>query len=223
MNLRKIQSKWISKFEEMQKSLDGTRLAAPFFSVPGRPGNRTKSGTILLVGKSTAGNWKLEQFQSLMNRPLSERLDERRAATKQHLDFMQEQRTSAFWRFWKSLGMIGSPVIWTNLAKIGLKVGNPMGPYLSMQRDLACETLTAELNEYKPSLVVIAADYAKCEVVFPVFGEQGAWKQRRDGVCWINGSAAKPAVLWTDHPQGKKREILRSWLEKAQELVSQRS
>jgi hypothetical protein len=224
VSLLGFQSAWIGKFDEMQKVDDQQQLAAPFLSVPGGPDALAQFGPVMLVGKATAGCWKLDEFKLKANRPLDERVAERRCATEKHLELMRQHPSSAFWRFWTSLGALGSPVIWTNLAKIGVIKGNPWGSYLAAQAGLACATLRAEIDEYKPSLVLIAADYAKCEIIYPVFGERATWNERADHeFCWIDRKSSRPAVLWTDHPERKRKTRISRWLEKAQELVSQSS
>ena len=222
MSLREIEPKWIEKFYEVRSRFrDVPPLAAPFLSVSDPHAEPGGAGPILLVGKATRGDWRLDHFLSREGRPFEQQVDERRAATLEHLTYMRNRQTSPFWRFWKSLHEIGSPVIWTNLVKIGVKHGNPGRKYVEAQSSLACATLRAEIDEYKPSLVVVAADYAKEQVTYPVFGERAEWVIRDDGVCWIERTASSPAVLWTDHPQIKPKEVLRSWLEKARELTAQ--
>jgi len=227
MGLREIQTKWVEKFIEMQRGNEEGLLAAPFLSVPFESDFAGKSGAILLVGKATAGPWCRDNFLAELKTSsgVSEVVEERRSITREHLNFRKERdsRPPAFWRFRRSLGKIGSPVIWTNLAKIGVTHGNPKGAQLNAQRELACDTLKAEIDEYEPKLVVIACDYAKEQITYPVFGESSKWHKRDDGVCWINRTGSSPAILWTDHPERKKQAVLFSWLEKAQELILQSS
>jgi hypothetical protein len=222
MDLLEIQSKWIDKFYEMQKADRKRLLAAPFLSVPGEPGSSTQFGSILLVGKATAGPWCLDKFLSGASQSLEQQVENRRDVTKRHLEFMKDLQPSAFWRFWKALSAISSPVIWTNLAKIGVVHGNPSGAYLSAQQDLACETLRAEICEYNPSLVVIAGDFAKNQIVFPAFGvPRSEWHEPTEEFCWLDRTASRPAVLWTNHPERKPRARIRCWLEMAQKLVTE--
>ena len=222
MSLLELQSRWIEKFYEIRSRFSDTpALAAPFLSVNDPQDEPAGLGSILLVGKATAGNWGLDHFLSMEGQSFEQRADERRAATLGHLSNRRDHSTSAFWRFWKTLHEIGSPVVWTNLVKIGVQRGNPDRKYIEAQSSLACATLKAEIDEYKPSLVVIAADYAKEQITYPVFGERAKWTERDDGVCWIDRTPSSPAILWTDHPQIKGKEILGSWLERARYLTSQ--
>ena len=219
MGLLDLQAKWIEKFDEMRRADDQERLAAPFLSVPGELGGLKGNGSIMLVGKATAGNWRSESFNATVRRP-TERLEERWKATYDHLRAEREKQRSAFWRFWGRLDTIGSPVIWTNLAKIGVKSGNPHGWYLESQKELACQTLEAEIKEYKPFLVVlVTADYAKREIVYCQWPQRNWNVSKIDGTCWIASNGREPPVLWTDHPQAKPKERIEYWLRKARELT----
>lgn len=220
ISLRECQLEWIEKFDEMWSQDDDRELAAPFLSVGDHLGEPTGVGPILLVGKATDKDWQLNKFLSTSGRPLQERVDDRRAVTRNHLAYRHEHQSSAFWRFWKSLHDIGSPVIWTNLAKIGVIRGNPEHKHLAAQAELACRTLRAEIAEYLPSLVVIAGDYAKSEIVLPVFGKRSDWSESDDfEFCWIERIGSDPAVLWTDHPERKLKVRVQRWLKKARELA----
>lgn len=195
-------------------------LAAPFLSVADPANDPTGAGPILLVGKATDKDWRRKQFLSAAGGSTEERVGERRKATQDHLDYVSQHQFSAFWRFWKRLSDIGSPVIWTNLAKIGVMRGNPGHKYLTVQQELARMTLRAEISEYRPVLVVITGDYAKSEVVLPVFGDRPCWKESSDyEFCWIERSISEPAVLWTDHPERKLEFRIQRWLDKARELA----
>jgi len=221
--LREIQPKWIQKFYEIRQEFgDSPPLAAPFLSVSDPRDEPTGIGPILMIGKATAGDWGLDPFLLNEGQSFERQADERRAATLKHLSYRRNHQTSAFWRFWKTLHEIGSPVVWTNLVKIGVKHGNPGRKYIKAQSCLACATLRAEVDEYKPSLIVIAADYAKEQITYPVFGDRPNWKEPPGyEFCWIERSASSPAILWTDHPQMKGKVALSSWMKKARELTAQ--
>ncbi len=195
-------------------------LAAPFLSITECPLATAGRGPILLVGKATAGKWKIEDFEPDANCPHSDRVEERRLTTHAFLEEMGRKPKSAFWRFWRNLSLIGSPVIWSNLAKIGVESGNPQGWYLEEQSELAIRTLEAEITQYKPSLIVlVTSDYAKDQIVYRIW-PQDIWKiSDYDGTCWIKGIGEGLSVLWTDHPQGKPSERLAYWLEKANWLA----
>lgn len=219
-SLGECQLEWVGKFDEMWRHDTDRELAGPFLSVGDPFGYRSGSGPILLVGKATDKDWERQKFLSTSKLSAPKRVDERRKVTRDHLHNMRERPSSAFWRFWKDLHAIGAPVIWTNLAKIGVVVGNPGHKHLTSQAELARKTLKAEIAEYHPSIVIIAGDYAKCEIVLPVFGERTAWCEPSDyEFCWIERTSLLPAVLWTDHPERKRKARVRCWLRKAEELV----
>jgi hypothetical protein len=220
MSFADCQRAWIGKFEEMRKADIDLELAAPFLSVLDGLQQPTGAGSVLLVGKATDKDWRLGDFLLASRRSTEERIQERRAATRDHLASERRRQTSAFWRFWRSLHEVGSPVIWTNLAKIGVTRGNPGHKHLTAQATLACQTLNAEVAEYRPSLIVIAGDYARFEIVHPVFGGRAAWREPDDfEFCWIERKGPAPAVLWTDHPERKLKARVERWLEKSAELV----
>jgi hypothetical protein len=223
MGLLEVQSKWIAKFDQMRESgIDMDQLAAPFLSIPGIPAASAQAGPILLVGKATGGDWGKDSFLSKTGVP--NRIEERRDFTRKHLLWRQEEyQRTAFWRCWKRLHEISAPVIWTNLAKIGVRKRNPEKVYLSAQIDLACETLELEIEEYKPKLVVLATgDYAGDEIVCPIFKTgRGEWNEVVDGeFWWLGRTATRPAILWTGHPQGKSPTTRNKCLEKAKELMA---
>ena len=222
MGLVEIQAKWFLKFEDMRRAERGDALAAPFFSYHSKAEPTSPLGPILLVGKATAKSWKLQEFQASEKCPISDRVKERLAATKGHLKEMGDRQPSAFWRFWKALHAFGSPVIWTNQAKIGMRIGNPKGGYFSAQADLAHETLRAEADEYNPSLVVIVGELGTNEIIHRTFGKRADWNEQTDELCWIEAKGQKPAVLWVDHPERKKRRRVELWLEKAGDLIGRR-
>ncbi len=220
MDLQSCQSECVELFFKMRKDNVRELLAAPFLSIAESPPTAGVLGTILLVGKSTAGKWKIEDFEPDIDSPRSERVEERCSTTRAFLSVMHDKPNSAFWRFWRDLGMIGSPVIWTNLAKIGVASRNPQGCYLEEQAELAVRTLKAEIAEYKPSLVVlVTSDYAKEQIVYPIWSQRTWTISGFDGTCWIRGKGRAPSVLWTDHPQGKSPERLAYWLKKANWLI----
>jgi hypothetical protein len=98
-----------------------------------------------------------------------------------HLEWRkkEDQKTSAFWRFRNGLEQISSPVIWTSLAKIGVQKVNPNWHLVREQSELVCQTLAAEIAEFKPALIVlVTGDFGRHEVVWPLFGGEanGGWR-----------------------------------------------
>jgi hypothetical protein len=174
-----------------------------------------------LVGKATAGGWCKDEFLAKFNRPLGERMQERSDATRRHLERMHVCPSSAFWRFWTALSKFSPSVVWTNLAKIGVVGGNPSGACLKMQSELAIETLKAEIGEYRPQLIVVAGEYARDEILYPIWPKDKWEGARHPEYCWIKGTNLRPSVLWVDHPERKRKERTKLWLEKAHELLRQ--
>jgi len=218
MSLRNCQSECIELFYEMRKRAPKGRLAAPFLSVRESNWAVGEVRPILFVGKATDGDWKEDKFRACAR---DRRVEERLRASRDFVGAMRSRPKSAFWRFWNSLGHRGLPVIWTNLAKIGVTSGNPRGWYLEAQCDLAVKTLEAEVKEYNPILVVlVTSDYAKDQIVYRKWPQKNWTVSDYDlSTCWINASDGEPAVLWTDHPQGKRAEKVSYWLGKACSLL----
>jgi hypothetical protein len=219
LNLPLIQEKWFDKFSELQGFVEPDRLAAPFISIREQGFIRSNHRTILLVGKATAGPWCKEEFLSNSDRPLTERMQERRGATRCHLEKMHKYPSSAFWRFWTELHQFSSSVIWTNLAKIGVVSGNPVGDCLEMQSQLAIETLHAEIEEYRPRLIVITGEYATNEILYQIWPKNDWEGARHPEYCWIRKTSSGPSVLWVDHPERKRKERIRLWIEKVCEFL----
>jgi hypothetical protein len=193
------------------------RLAAPFLSASQEVTAAGRRGSILLVGKATDKDWKMDSFVACAR---EKQLEERRRASRGFLAEMSQKPKSEFWRFLQHLGEIGLPVIWTNLVKIGVISGNPRGWYLEAQHELAVNTLRAEIAEYKPALVVlVTSDFAKDQIIYRIWPKK-TWRiSGYDGTCWIKKDGNKPPVLWTDHPQGKAPERSAYWLKKANWLL----
>jgi hypothetical protein len=221
MSLREMEPKWIEKFYEIRNRFNDTpALAAPFLSVSDPRDKPAGVGPILLTGKATAGDWGLDRFLSNEGQSFEQQAEERRASTLRHLCYRGDHQTSAFWQFWKKLHEIGSPVIWTNLVKIGVTHGNPNSRLIEEQCELAHLTLKAEIAEYKPALVVlVSSDFAKDQIVYRIWPQKTWGISDFDGTCWIRKDGEIPPVLWTDHPQGKPPERSAHWLEKANWLM----
>jgi hypothetical protein len=205
--------------------IDHHKLAAPFLSINPEPRDRFESPTIFYVGKATNRGWDDTQDPFGV-------ADERRNETSAFLNGFVEQGTggSAYWAFakllldatansnenggWKRL-------IWSNIAKIGTIRGNPRGRYFDIQRELAIETMRAEIDAYRPSLVVFTTgdDYAEAVMAATVSIEHWQRDCEEDGYWWYGGSAELPALLWTYHPQGKSSQLLAKWVLRAKSLL----
>jgi hypothetical protein len=222
MGLRQLQLKWFDKFDEMSEIVSEDCLAAPFVSVPDKSVGPVRCGSILLVGKATDKCWRKDAFLQSRGRPPEKRLEERQDASKAHLAEMLTKPNSSFWYFWNQLrDELKVPVIWTNLAKLGVMEGNPAGKRLMLQKDLAKDTLKAEIEEYKPSMVfLVSGTYAEKPIVFPVFGPSDQWEKPGD-YWWQQRTEEMPPVLWTYHPQGRhgRKEQRAEWIGQARRLL----
>ena len=143
MSLSALQTEWIQLYDELGGVFDSQVLVAPFVSVPEDPGELASARQILLVGKVTNGDWSKKEFDATKDQLLTKRLKERRSRTLKHLKEIRNRdlNPSAFWRFRNSLEQICSQVIWTNLAKIGVRKGNPSLRFIERQSGLAQRTL----------------------------------------------------------------------------------
>lgn len=86
-------------------------------------------------------------------------------------------------------------IIWSNVAKIGSREGNPEGILLSAQKDLAERTMRREIEEYDPVLVVFATskyagDVIKRALTSPMMTGSAAVKAIRMMTC--GGEKALP-------------------------------
>jgi hypothetical protein len=227
-----IEEAWLKLFEEMRNSprINPNRLAAPFLSVPPPEYDPVAVPSVLYFGKATGGDWYSENFR------LSPTVDDRHNCTINMLE--EEVKTgryhSAFWHFALELSRKIAPegrhvqplqnLVWTNICKIGVVMGNPTGRLFAAQRDLARETLKWEIHRYRPSLVFfVTGDYHHDFLLETVADSQGSpWQESREGEAysWRKRVGRMPAMLRTCHPQFKPRRLLDLWIEKPGSLLS---
>ena len=226
-HLRKLWLEWIELHKMLDRGMKG-ELAAPFFS---SVASHHPEDCVLLVGKATAGDYWLDSYRKSLRHSPEEAIRDRLMRNREFVSDGGNGRS--FWRFFDrvaelrpDLGRDG--VIWSNVAKIGSRTGNPTGLLLSAQGDLARRMLVAEVREYRPLLVVfVTANYAE-KIINDAFGftnnevwENGPRGTPDDEVWWHRGSRDFPKVrfLWMRHPQGKTREQIDYWARKAGELI----
>ncbi len=231
LELSDLQQEWINLFWKMEKSerLNPDLLAAPFLSVEPEGYDPDRRKTILYIGKATGGAWGLESFKENPSR------NARRAFTTEFLDawIATGLYRSSFWQFAKKLSsllcdQISCPlqnIVWSNIAKIGVKRGNPNGDYLAFQEKLASQTLPAEIRFYRPSLVVfVVGDWGERLLInvfstFNIGWDDSSWQQLGDRA-WARAAARPmPAILCLSHPQGKTRELTEAWVRHASLLL----
>ena len=237
--LPELETEWLQLFASMRLNpgaykIEAKNLAAPFLSTANdgyRPGT---PGSIMVVGKATSGKNTLgraevadEYDADTVKRRISEVIQESHEG-KEHSVFMRFTRELSV-AVAEGVGQIQQQpyenLIWTNLAKIGVISGNPTGPYLQAQMELAVETLASEIAHYKPSIVVTTVHsfgYGPLRRAISELWESGPhdsvgswpsyWRHPAQG--------GRPAILWTMHPERKKHAVLEAWKEVAIELAS---
>jgi hypothetical protein len=220
--LSELQTKWILLHDELGESFGDQILAAPFFTVAEGASAGAQKRPILMVGKATDGDWGGNDFARARAKPISERLVERLKFTSDQLRGRMEfdRKPSAFWRFQNGLEQISKSVIWTDLAKIGVQQRNPKWRLVRKQSELARRTLAAEIDAYRPSLIVlVTGDFGRHEIIWPMFGRNEAWRDDMSAsFLWQVRSRFQIPVLWTKHPGFKSSAKLQLWLRMAREL-----
>lgn len=231
--LKKLWREWIELHEILERDFKreknpNRRPTAPFLSAAGKT---KREGGILVVGKATDGDYWSHDYRDALQRSLDDAIDDRLELNRRFVRCEGNRR--AFWKF--LCGLVDRDadpdldgVIWSNVAKIGSRKGNPSGRLLSAQRDLAGRTLIEEVREYRPQLVVfVTANYAD-KIISDAFGFTDAgWKNSPKGapdreVWWLRHSPDFPKArfLWVQHPQGKTREQIDYWTKKARKLIA---
>lgn len=231
-----LERKWLDLFADLRQcpanyDVDATTLAAPFLStrLPGY--DDCGAGTVMIVGKATSGN------NTLGNIPVQDNYDVCTVKLRPPgviEEVLEGSERSHFLHFAlllscqvaRTTGVHCAPftnLIWTNLLKIGCTLDNPAAALREQQADLAFETLLAEVNEYKPSLVVITTDYycngLMCRTLREMIGCAPSPTDQKRG-WWAHEAGEKgPAVLWTKHPAGKPGKVWKEWLWQARRLL----
>jgi hypothetical protein len=218
--LRALYEEWLALHDHMKATLNPEKVASLFLPplpeyVPRAP------DSILYVGKATAGGWYETAGGSV---------NERQACTRNFIELVRMGGYhSDCWSFAKRLSVQhreeGMPLfgnlVWSNLCKIGVAKGNPAGAYLGTQFDLATETLREEITAYRPTLVVFTSSTYAPNIIYRATGYSASgWITRPSG-SWVRpASSEMPAMLWIDHPQGKRREKPDGWVEDSRSLLT---
>ena len=226
--LRKLWSEWIDLYSVLStaKSNKLQTPAAPFFSACSSVKSKSR---VMLVGKATAGDWCLKEYQGSIKKSRAAVIRDR----MQHNRWVvqHENNQSPFWKFADRLASFNGEldrdsIIWSNICKIGSRVRNPKGLLLSAQADLAERTLRAEIKEYKPKVVIFVTgsdDFMDRILMRTVGVPIGSWvrSEKHDSSAKVHGvwwTDKKPIALWTRHPQGAKAHEIEYWVEKLREL-----
>lgn len=232
--LKQLWCEWIELHSVLEKGMKEEGAleklpTAPFFSAAS---NRHRK-QILFVGKATDGDWCPDSYGSALRKSRDDAISERLRCNRKFVQSVGNK--TAFWALFHRLTGISQEFgleggIWSNVAKIGSKKGNPSGLLLSAQADLAERTLRAEVEEYQPELIffVAGSDAFMSRIILRALNltsAEAAWSisERAEpeagvrDVWWRNTT---PPVLWTQHPQGKQSRETGYWLTKAKSLVN---
>ena len=94
---------------------------------------------------------------------------------------------------------------WSELAKLGDRWSNPSDESLAIQKRLCVQALRSEIKRFKPTAVVVTTgDYAKQEIMEPVFGVEAEWHfdtPDKDRIAYRFHDELKTLVVWTNHPE----------------------
>lgn len=225
-SLDTLQEKWLERFREMQRGIPNRRLTGPFLSVPPIGYDPRRTPSVLYIGKANAG-WPHHSTVERLRGKTMKFLEER---------VKRGEYRSAFWKLAldvsRQLARSANPqvaplqnLVWTNMCKIGVFPGNPGADAYRMQRDLAIETLTAEIAAYRPQLVFWVTGNYGLDIITDVVADpkDRSWKKEKKleekGLYWREPTDSLPAMLWTDHPQGKPRPVVEVWIEQACKLI----
>ncbi len=229
-----LQRAWFELYRDLANAKEP--VAAPFFSVAPRKYNSQETN-ILYVGKATAGEWnENNNFQRRASSGLVGRITERRNQNRSFVEScaMSKKRSApGFWSFAHQLSEVvngGScdlrNLVWTNLCKIGVLKENPSGEVLKRQRELAIDTLRAELRIYNPDLIVfVTANFGK-DILLEALefsNDDNLWKKSethsRVKDVWWHDNHPHRGILWMRHPQGSPLDLRQYALKKAEKLT----
>jgi hypothetical protein len=226
MTLGQQEIKWIRLHDRFQTTcpVNCDQLAAPFLSVPDPTDSDPLAPAVLFVGKATRGDWFANSYVDSRSRTAQSRLKERRGVTTDFLKnpAFERYRSSGFWQMWKRVkALTGGAVIWSNVAKIGTKQGNPSWQLVEAEADLAIATLKAEVAHYRPRLIIfVTGEFARFEVVTKLLGVPKETSQDKHGIFLRRrGEPRNPAVLWTGHPERRDGDTIDRWLKEVRGLL----
>jgi len=228
--LATLQQQSIDFYAVMAGQFGPDNLAGPFVSVDPRGHYPKDQWSVFYVGQATRGNWGRYEFDAGPN------LFERRSFTQEFLlssSDLGSVHKSNFWRFAYRLSAVVARtehsvpylgnLIWSNLAKIGTQSGNPHGQYLSAQIDLNIDMLRAEIDEYQPTLIVIAAGLFGGLIIEGAIAkfDSPSWEKENDddGYWWRLAVGKMPPVLFTNRPGRAPRSDKEKWLSCARQLI----
>jgi len=203
-------------------------LAAPFWSAADES-YRSFKLRFMLVGRATSGPYDADEFLNQLKKSSADALMERKTLNRWCIGHIR--KTSPFWRSFvtgsKCCGVAEAfeNAVWSNLAKVGFaKPKKDVNTDLfRQQEELAENTLRAELDVYRPTVVHFAVGTLGGECIYRATGTtRRDWEPlAKDGALndiWFLNSG-KLKAIWTRHPNFAKKELVDAWTAKLRELV----
>lgn len=210
-----ISQELFDELVEMRGRIDGAD--GPFVPYVG-PFYGAGTPRIAFIGKATA-SWDHDEPPTLAGQ-----IAEARRFVKECL--LEGSYRSSFWNFVIdcTLDLTGHDrtqpqaadwalgrIVWSNLMKIAVNGGNPIGQAAASQRDLARRILKFELDALSPDCVIITTSEYEGDLVWSVFGDD--WTDLGDTELGTQVARNQPdgtRVYYTVHPQGKATELRES-------------
>jgi hypothetical protein len=228
--LHVLQEKWAEKFDRMRRLFPG-EVTRPHLTVAPDGYAPERIPSVLYVGKAVGPNEpELENLNAMQLRQKTSEFLKRFASN--------QYRGSAFCDFGLRLSAALNRhaghleiaplqnLVWTNICKIGVCKGNPPDLVYECQRDLAIQTLRAEIAFYQPRLVFWATNTYRYDAVRETVGDESendnSWTKDlgERGIYTRGPFNSMPAMVWTPHPQGKPEPDWGLWIEQACKLIS---
>lgn len=226
-SLQILQEKWVKKFAEMQEHFPD-QLVTPHLTVCPDGYNSKRIPSVLYVGQATGPNPADEGSPSV---------EEIRQKIGQFQKKAASRPKSGFWRFALCLSTeiarytrhthiaLLQNLVWSNICKIGVCEGNPKKQIYESQKELAIQTLRAEIECYKPKLVYWATHKYHLDAVHVTVGDayddDSTWTKDRanDQIYTRRPKDGLPAMIRTPHPDRKPRANWDLWIKVACNLI----
>ena len=213
-------------FNDLQAdSKIGEHVTAPFVSVTPSGYDPSVNPCILYVGKAEGG-YGAEDRDKFLQCPT---IDQLRKATIKFLEKVNAGKCNTqFSQFWHLAKLLSNNklqnLVWTNICKLSVigKNGNPTGTLFEVQKDLAIRTLKAEIETYRPRLVIfVTSDYAE-SLIRKLVGDckDISWTKENDKLWWRKRTKDFPGMLWTLHPERKPRVLRDRIVQIAQDILT---
>jgi len=225
--------RWVQLYTELD-SVESI-LAAPF--IPFVPdGFESRTNTVLYIGKATGGDCDKDRFDTAL---LTSTEEARAVSERFSSEIFNSKRGKTgpnFWGFANALACALDPksqnlenLCWSNVCKIGVKVGNPEGRVFAHQVPLAVQSLKTEIADLNPSIIVCVANSFADRILLPAIGNpiNDAWHKSEEvplsgveNVWWMPRMSPNPPILWMRHPQSSSSTLREFALKKVVDLIS---